>query len=78
MAQDPEYENVCRNIRYLRASHGLSRTAMAKKLHISIKTLDALESGHFPEYIGVNMFFHVQRIFGVHPKILLSVRLEDE
>lgn len=76
MPMDKKYENVCHNIRCLRAIHGLSRTAMAKKLHISTKTLDALETGLFPERIGIKLLFHVQLAFGIAPKILLSTRLE--
>ena len=43
MNKSVEYEIVCQNIRYLRQTQGLSRTAMARKLHITIKTLDFLE-----------------------------------
>ena len=57
MLKGDDYKNVCDNIRWLRQEYGLSRTAMAKKLHISIKTLDLLEAGIFPERIHIGFFF---------------------
>lgn len=76
MSTQDEYQNVCANIRYLRKQHGLSRTAMARKLHITVKTLDLLEAGTFPERINIGLFFCVQKVFGVSPKRLLTVLLE--
>ena len=77
MTQKEEYENVCENIRYLRRVSGLSRTAMARRLHITVKTLDVLEAGTFPERINIRFFFQVSQTFGVPPRRLLSVRLEE-
>lgn len=77
MRTDNEYQIVCANIRYLRKQHSLSRTAMARKLHISVKTLDLLEGGIFPERINIGLFFYVQQVFGVSPKRLLTVSLEE-
>lgn len=77
MSTRDEYQNVCRNIRYLRQINRLSRTAMAKKLHITLKTLDILESGVFPERINISLFFHVNQAFGITPKMLLTVSIED-
>ena len=78
MSTQNEYQNVCRNIRYLRKANRLSRTAMARKLHITLKTLDLLESGVFPERINIALFFHVNKAFGVTPKRLLTVSIENE
>lgn len=77
MRTQDEYKIVCANIRYLRKQHGLSRTAMAQKLHITVKTLDFLESGIFPERINIGVFFYVQQAFGVPPQRLLTVLLEE-
>ena len=73
MTTQDEYKNVCDNIRHLRMRHGLSRTAMARRLHVSLKTLDALESGNFLERVGVNFLFYVHDAFGISPKELLTV-----
>lgn len=77
MTTSEEYKIVCANIRYLRKQHGLSRTAMARMLHISVKTLDLLETGTFPERINIGLFFYVQQVFDVSPKRLLTVLLEE-
>ena len=50
---------------------------MAKKLHITLKTLDILESGVFPERINISLFSHVNQAFGITPKMLLTVSIED-
>ena len=42
MTQQKEYDIVCENIRHLRKAHSLSRTVMARRLHITGKTLDLL------------------------------------
>lgn len=77
MIQKEEYKNVCDNIRYLRRTSGLSRSSMARKLHITVKTLDLLEAGTFPERINIRFFFQVSQTFGVSPRRLLMVKLEE-
>ena len=77
MRTSDEYEIVCQNIRYLRQTQGLSRTVMARKLHITIKTLDLLESGIFPDRIHVGFLFHVWQAFGISPPDLLSNNLSE-
>ena len=74
MTQQEEYDIVCHNIRYLRKIHGLSCTAMARKLHITVKTLDLLEAGISPDRIRISLFFHVWQAFGVKPTMLLTCR----
>lgn len=78
MLKGDDYKNVCNNICWLRQEWGLSRTAMAKQLHIAVKTLDLLESGVFPERINIGFFFYVQQMFGVSPNTLLTRRLGEE
>ena len=77
MKTSDEFEIVCQIIRYLRQTQGLSRTAMARKLHITIRTLDLLESGIFPDRIHVGFLFHVWQAFGISPPALLSKTLSE-
>ena len=65
MASNFDFQNLCANIRYLRASHGLSRTAMARKLGITIQTLDMLEFGAFPGRCTIRLLYNIQRNFGL-------------
>ena len=78
MTTQEQYSIVCENIRFLRQKHGLSRTAMAKRLHITLKNLDSLEADIFPERIHVGFFFHVHQAFGVPPRDLLIIRLSEQ
>ena len=77
MSPPDQLQNVCANIRYLRAKHGLSRTAMARRLHISMKTLDSIEAGVMPNKCGINLFFYIHREFGITPGRFASTRLEN-
>ena len=77
MSSKGDFQNICANIRYLRMTHGLSRTVMARKLGITIKTLDLLESGIMPRSCTVRLLFHIQKNFGVSPYDCLSARLEE-
>ena len=77
MKNRKEYALLCQNICYLRKKHGLSRTAMARKLHITTKTLDLLESGIIPEYVYIDFLFHIQKDFGISPTQMLSCSLSD-
>jgi len=77
MTQQEEYDIVCENIRYLRKKYGLSRTAMARRLHITVRTLDLLEAGIFPDRIRIGIFFHVWQAFDVPPTMMLTCRLEQ-
>ena len=78
MTTEDEYQIVCHNIRILRKNYGLSRTAMAKRIHVSMKTLDCLEAGVFPDRIRIHFFYNVERAFGIPPKKMLTVRLQDD
>ena len=78
MTIEDEYQIVCHNIRVLRKTNGLSRTAMARRIHVSLKTLDSLEGGIFPDRIRIGFFFHVEQAFGIPPQKMLMVRLEDD
>ena len=49
MSTNEEIEVFCENIKYLRRKYGLSRTKMAKIMHISISWLDLIERGILPQ-----------------------------
>jgi len=77
MSTKDDFQNICANIRYLRLSHGLSRTAMARKLGITIQTLDQLEAGIMPRRCTVRLLYNIQKNFAVSPYDCLSRCLED-
>ena len=77
MSSNDGFQNICSNIRYLRSSHGLSRTVMARKLGITIKSLDLLESGIMPRRCTVRLLYNIQKNFAVSPYDCLAIRLED-
>lgn len=55
----------CQNVRYLRKYHGLSRTAMARRIHISLRTLDSIESGVLPSKMDCQVLLHIQQEFHI-------------
>lgn len=77
MTTEEQLKNVCHNVRVLRARHGLSRSAMAKRIHVSLKTLDSLESGLYPDRCGICLLFHIQQAFGIPPRENLLTRLDE-
>ena len=50
---------------------------MARRLHISMKTLDSIEAGVMPNKCGINLFFYIHREFGITPGRFASTRLEN-
>ena len=77
MSSNNDFQNICANIRDLRTTHGLSRTVMARKLGITVKTLDLLESGIMPRRCTVRLLYNIQKNFAVSPYDCLSRCLED-
>ena len=77
MRKQDDYQNICANIRYLRQRYGLSRTAMAHRLGVTIKTLDLLEAGIWPDRIRIQLLFNICTAFKIPIKALLSTRLES-
>lgn len=73
-----EFENVCCNIRWLRTHYGLSRSAMARKLRITVKSLDALESGVIPQRLRIHFLFCAHQAFGVSMEQLFKTRLKED
>ena len=78
MPANNEYQNIFHNIRYLRKVFGLSRTVMARKLHISVKTLDALESCTVSAKLRIHFLLYIHKEFGVSPERLLRTRLDHK
>ena len=66
-----------KNLKYIRLKNKLSKKAMAQKLGIGIKTLNALESGVLPPRFGANTVFIMQRKFGFSPSQMFGVDLSD-
>ena len=60
MKDTNELKILCRNIKYLRKLHSLSRKEMAKICHINIITLILVELDYLPAYVTVDI------VFGLH------------
>ncbi len=56
-------ENFTHNITYLRKTLGLSKSSMAKLLHISVKSLDKIERGEVPENLSADILMSIGDIF---------------
>ena len=54
-----EIARFCSNIRTLREREGLSKAAMAKRLHIGVGTLTRLESGELPPRLDCCIIFAI-------------------
>ena len=76
MTTQEQLQNACRNIRFLRREHHLSRTAMARKIGITVKTLDSLEQEIWPDRISIRILFRIRMCFGITPTELLTICLE--
>ena len=63
--KDLQLQAFGENVRRLREESGLSRTALAKKLHISPKALQNLENGIVGPRMGVDVIFRLMQIFHV-------------
>lgn len=72
-----ELENFVYNIKWLRRQYGLSRKQMADILEIGIWSIGKLEKGEMPPRLGINVFFAVQKYFGISPAAQLSRRLGE-
>lgn len=63
------------NIAWLRKHHGLSKKEMARKLKISVWTLNRIERGELPPRLSCDMLFAVWKNFGVSISDILSLHL---
>ena len=73
--QDNQLLNFAHNVTVLRREKGLSKTAMARLLHTSVRTINRLEGGEFPGGLGVEILFYVYEHFSILPHVLLEKRL---
>ena len=70
MEVELEFQFFCKNVRTLRERNHLSRSEMAKILHITPKTLSLLENGTLPAHTSATVIFRLSRAFGIPPKDL--------
>lgn len=75
-AFDNEIDIFLKNISYLRKHNKLSKRKMAEILGIGVKSLNKIENGELPPRIGVNVFFKIEKNFGISPKNLFSGLLD--
>ncbi len=61
---------LSKNVTFIRKSNNLSKKEMAKLLGIGVKSLSKLEKGELPPRMGANIFFNIQKHFGISPKFL--------
>lgn len=72
---DSQLFNFAHNITVLRQQHGLSKTAMAKLLHTSVRTLTRMENQEVPRGIGTELLYHAAEQFGFRAYELLEMWL---
>lgn len=73
----PAWETLCRNVRWLRESHGFSVEETARLLRLAPCTLRKLESGGHSARVTVLTLYLISDAFDVPSERLLSERLED-
>jgi transcriptional regulator with XRE-family HTH domain len=64
---DKEIKTFLKNIIWLRKNHGISKKEMSKILHISIVTINKIESGILPLKLSANIIWRIKLHFGVSP-----------
>lgn len=67
-----ELHQFCKNVSYIRKQTKLSKKEMARIMHISVSTLQKLESGTVPPRFGMESIFHLCRTFHIKPRQLFS------
>ena len=65
----------CDNIRLLRAVLGLSKKEMARKIHISVASLNKLESGILPPRLCCDLIIYINWEFGILPSQMFKPNL---
>lgn len=78
MDYEEQARNLCRNIRWLRKTHGLSKSRMAAIMGISVKSLSLLESGVIPKRVGCDALWNIRVYFHVSIKDLFYPLNEPE
>lgn len=72
-----EWKIFVHNVVWLRKSHGLTVEEMAGLLGTSSATLRKVEDGELPPELMVDVFYNIQKHFGVEPPDQLSRRLDE-
>lgn len=67
-----EKENFCRNVKKLRANNFLTKTEMARKLKISMYTLNKIESGELPRRLTVEIIYAIVDEFDIKAEDLFN------
>lgn len=62
---DAELLYLCRNIKYLRNVHKISKKEMASILGIGVKSLRLIEKGIVPSRLSSEVIFNLHKNFGV-------------
>ncbi len=55
----------CSNVKKLRQRSGLSKTKMAKTIHVGVKTLQKIEEGELPPRVSSEVIFWLADSFGL-------------
>lgn len=76
MDNSREIENFLHNIIYLRRQNGLSKQEMARKLGISLHSLNQIEAGIMPPRLKISIVYAVYRHFGIRPSALVSRKID--
>lgn len=67
----------CENVRYLMRKYNLSRTAMCKKMGVSMKTLKSIENDVIPGRMSCEVFVRIYVNFEIGSQYMLFCSLEE-
>ncbi len=70
-----ELQIFARNVAWLRNHHGFSKKKMAQLLGIGTASLNRIERGDIPTGLGIGIFFHIHKHFGICPADQLTRKL---
>lgn len=76
MERDKQLAIFCKNLRYLRQKHGLSKRNMANILGIGVNTLTSLEQGIASPRLGSSVLYNAGVYFHIRTDDLLHIPLE--
>lgn len=75
---EKELALFCKNITYLRALYGYSKTEMARLLGISRYTLSKLEQGIIPKKLNIDIFYNIYDVFHILPDRIICADIQAE
>ncbi len=67
-----EIDNFLKNIVYLRNKNNFSKKEMAKKLKISLYSLNIIENGKIPPNLTVELLLNIEKEFDILPSHLFK------